>query len=114
MGRAAGAWLEPLAAAAREAMQNAARHAGDAQVFAEAGEDDRGRTVAEVFVRDRGPGFDLHTVPADRLGVRESIVGRMERAGGTARIRSGPGGTEVHLTLAEPEGARARTGQEHP
>ena len=67
-----------------------------------------------MFVRDRGPGFDLHTVPADRLGVRESIVGRMERAGGTARIRSGPGGTEVHLTLAEPEGARARTGQEHP
>ncbi|WP_206481385.1 ATP-binding protein [Micrococcus sp. KRD070] len=114
VGRAAGAWLEPLAAAAREAMQNAARHAGDAQVFAEAGEDDRGRTVAEVFVRDRGPGFDLPTVPADRLGVRESILGRMERAGGTARIRSGPGGTEVHLTLTEPEGARARTGQEHP
>ena len=114
VGRAAGAWLEPLAAAAREAMQNAARHAGDAQVFAEAGEDDRGRTVAEVFVRDRGPGFDLHTVPADRLGVRESILGRMGRAGGTARIRSGPGGTEVHLTLTEPEGARARTGQEHP
>ena len=78
------------------------------------GEDERGRTVAEVFVRDRGPGFDLPTVPADRLGVRESILGRMERAGGTARIRSGPGGTEVHLTLAEPEGARARTGQEHP
>ena len=114
VGRAAGAWLEPLAAAAREAMQNAARHAGDAQVFAEAGEDERGRTVAEVFVRDRGPGFDLPTVPADRLGVRESILGRMERAGGTARIRSGPGGTEVHLTLTEPEGARARTGQEHP
>ena len=114
VGRAAGAWLEPLAAAAREAMQNAARHAGDAQVFAEAGEDDRGRTVAEVFVRDRGPGFDLPTVPADRLGVRESILGRMERAGGAARIRSGPGGTEVHLTLTEPEGARARTGQEHP
>ena len=112
--RSASQLADDAAAAAREAMQNAARHAGDAQVFAEAGEDDRGRTVAEVFVRDRGPGFDLPTVPADRLGVRESILGRMERAGGTARIRSGPGGTEVHLTLTEPEGARARTGQEHP
>jgi hypothetical protein len=38
-------------------------------------------------------------VPADRLGVRESIIGRMRRAGGTASVRPGAGGagTEVHL-----------------
>jgi signal transduction histidine kinase len=51
-------------------------------------------------VRDRGPGFDLARVPLDRQGVRESIIGRMERAGGSAEIRSVPdGGTEVGLTV---------------
>ena len=57
-------------------------------------------TSVDVFVRDRGPGFDPDAVPADRLGVRESIIGRMRRAGGTATLRCGAGGgTEVHLRL---------------
>ena len=55
---------------------------------------------AEVFVRDRGAGFDPDAVPADRRGVRESIVGRMQRHGGSAEVRSQPGGgTEVELSL---------------
>jgi signal transduction histidine kinase len=86
-----------LAAAAREAILNAAKFAGAARidVYAEAS-DER----AEVFVRDRGAGFDVGAVPADRRGVRESIVGRMERHGGQAHVRSAPGeGTEVELTL---------------
>jgi signal transduction histidine kinase len=86
-----------LAAAAREAILNAAKFAGAARidVYAEAS-DER----AEVFVRDRGAGFDVGAVPADRCGVRESIVGRMERHGGQAHVRSAPGeGTEVELTL---------------
>ena len=50
-------------------------------------------------MRDRGPGFDIAAV-TDRRGVRESIVGRMERHGGRARITSSPeGGTEVELVL---------------
>ncbi|MDX2340204.1 PspC domain-containing protein [Micrococcus sp. M4NT] len=102
VGEASGAWLEPLVAAAREAVLNAARHAGDVQVFAEVTDDDGAPRLAEVFVRDRGAGFDLDEVPADRMGVRESILGRMRRAGGSARLRSGPGGTEVHLALPEP------------
>jgi signal transduction histidine kinase len=54
-------------------------------------------------VRDRGPGFDLAAVPTDRQGVRESIIGRMERAGGKAEIRSIPdGGTEVALSIRTP------------
>jgi signal transduction histidine kinase len=58
----------------------------------------------EAFVRDRGPGFDLAEVPEDRLGVRESIIGRMERHGGSARVRSAPGeGTEVRLLLPDRE-----------
>ncbi|MFI5754264.1 PspC domain-containing protein [Streptomyces sp. NPDC051569] len=84
--------------AAREAMVNAAKYGGDGgavQVYAEV-ED---RTVF-VSVRDRGPGFDLDAVPADRMGVRESIIGRMRRNGGTARLRRVPdGGTEVELEM---------------
>ncbi len=88
---------EALVAAAREAMLNAAKFAGGAPVAVYAEADD-GRL--QVFVRDRGPGFDPSAVPADRRGVRESIVGRMERHGGRAAIHASPGGgTEVELVL---------------
>jgi signal transduction histidine kinase len=88
---------EALVAAAREALVNAAKFAGDGPValYAEV-EPER----IEVFVRDRGPGFDPAAVPADRRGVRESIVGRMERHGGRAVVHTAPGGgTEVELVL---------------
>ena len=56
--------------------------------------------AVEVFVRDRGVGFDPADVPEDRIGVRGSIVDRMDRHGGSAEIRSTPGeGTEVRLHL---------------
>ena len=93
-----GGGAEAIVAAAREAMVNAAKFAGEAggvAVYAELGPD-----RAEVFVRDRGPGFDPAQLPADRRGVSESIIGRMERAGGSARIRSGEGGTEVELRVS--------------
>lgn len=83
--------------AAREAMVNAAKYGGDepVQVYAEVEE-----SKVFVSVRDRGPGFDLDAVPQDRMGVRESIIGRMKRNGGEARLRSAPGGgTEVELEM---------------
>lgn len=83
--------------AAREAMYNAARHAGgDVSVYVEHTDG-----ALDVFIRDRGEGFDPDSVPEDRLGVRESILGRMKRAGGSARVRSSADGTgtEVHLYL---------------
>ncbi|MBN9139429.1 MAG: ATP-binding protein [Micrococcales bacterium] len=93
-----------LAAAAREALVNAARHAGgDVTVYAEATPD-----AVEVFVRDRGSGFDPDAVPDGRLGIRESIVGRMTRAGGTGVVVSGADGTEVQLRL--PRGRAAASG----
>jgi signal transduction histidine kinase len=53
-----------------------------------------------VFVRDRGPGFDPAAVPQERRGVRESIVGRMRRNGGSAVMHATRGaGTEVELVL---------------
>ncbi|CAN7260595.1 PspC domain-containing protein [Pseudarthrobacter oxydans] len=84
---------EALIQASREAMLNASRHGGGTvSVYLEAS---GGR--AEVFIKDRGPGFDLQHVPEDRLGVRESIIGRMNRHGGTAAITSSSEGTEVRL-----------------
>jgi signal transduction histidine kinase len=88
---------QALVAATREAMVNAAKFGGDSvvDVFAEAGPE-----RIEVFVRDRGPGFDPAAVAEDRRGVRESIIGRMERHGGRAVINSRPGeGTEVELSM---------------
>lgn len=91
---------DALLQATREAMANAAKHAGGTiSVYVEAGP-----KRIEVFVRDRGPGFDPATVSADRHGVRESIIGRMERNGGHADIKSNAGGTEVHLTMDAEDG----------
>lgn len=88
--------------AAREAMVNAAKYGGGepVSVYAEV----EGSTVW-VFVRDRGPGFDLDAVPEDRMGVRGSIIGRMQRKGGHARVRPAPaGGTEVELEMERASG----------
>ena len=89
--------LRPIVLAAREAAANAAKHAGvpRVDVYAEITP-----TGIDVFVRDRGAGFDVDATPEDRLGVRRSIIDRMERHGGRAEIRSAPGeGTEVRLHL---------------
>ena len=90
--------LLALVAAAREAMVNAARHSGAPTVslYAEVGADG-----VEVFVRDRGCGFAPDGVPADRFGLTQSVVGRMERHGGRAVVRSAVGeGTEVRLEVS--------------
>ncbi len=89
---------DALVAATREAMANAARHSGAAEVsvYAEATE-----STLSAFVRDRGKGFDPDAVPEDRRGLRDSIVGRLERLGGRATVASSPGeGTEVALEVA--------------
>ena len=89
---------EAVVGAAREALVNAAKFAPGEPVrlYAEV-TDER----VQVFVRDRGPGFDPDTVPPDRRGVRESIVGRMERHGGRATVHAGEAtGTEVELVMA--------------
>ncbi|MFD0801708.1 PspC domain-containing protein [Streptomonospora algeriensis] len=83
--------------AAREAMVNASKYAGSDSISV-FGEVDPEEVL--VFVRDRGTGFDLDAVSEDRMGVRGSILGRMERHGGSARIRTAPGeGTEIQLRM---------------
>jgi signal transduction histidine kinase len=89
--------LAGLGAATREALVNAAKHSGaaSADLYTEVTPE-----RVQVFVRDRGVGFDPAAVPADRRGLRDSLTGRLIRLGGTAEIRSAPGeGTEVELVL---------------
>ncbi len=89
--------VQALVRAAREAMVNAAKHSGadKVDVYAEVTDD-----LVEVFVRDRGVGFDVDAVADDRHGVRDSISNRMVRHGGRASVRSQPGdGTEVRLEV---------------
>lgn len=89
--------IAALLAATREACVNAAKHAGvDAvAVYVEVEADE-----VLAFIRDRGRGFDPDEVPADRHGIRDSIVARLARHGGRARVLAAPGaGTEVELSV---------------
>jgi signal transduction histidine kinase len=90
--------LDAMVAASREALVNAAKHAGVTTVSLYAELDHEG---ASVFVRDRGVGFDTKAkIDPTRQGVRGSIIGRLERHHGTATIKSKPGdGTEVALRM---------------
>jgi signal transduction histidine kinase len=81
--------------AVREALTNAARHAGvrRVSVFAEVTDEE-----LLALVRDRGRGFDptVH----NGHGIAGSIVGRLEAHGGSATIRSAPSeGTEVEVRM---------------
>lgn len=95
---------DALLQATREALLNAVRHGRPpVSLYLEVGPDD-----VEAFVRDRGDGFDLDAVPADRFGVRESILGRVRRRGGRASVvgKDG-GGTEVRLQVPRERPATA-------
>ena len=85
-----------LTSALREALANAVRHGKPPiSLYVEVS----GQEV-EAYVRDHGAGFELETINPDRHGVRDSIIGRMQRHGGSATIRAREPGTEVCLRLA--------------
>ena len=89
--------IRALSQASYEALQNAARHSmvEVVSMYVEV----EPETVT-VFVRDEGKGFDPQAVPDDRRGIRDSIIGRMQRHGGSVIVRSEPGaGTEIELQL---------------
>lgn len=69
-----------------------------------------GSTPEEVtiMVVDNGVGFDPEAVPTDRLGIRSSIVQRIESLGGSVRIFSRPGhGTSVLFAIPNRPGPHA-------
>jgi signal transduction histidine kinase len=86
-----------LLGAGREAVVNAAKHAGIQHVAVYLEIDEK---VIRLFVRDRGVGFDPDRVPPDRAGLRDSIKRRIESIGGRVDVRSAPGtGTEVRIEV---------------
>ncbi len=95
-----------LLGATREALVNAAKHAGvpTIDLYAEVEPHQ-----VSVFVRDRGKGFDPDTVSKDRQGVAKSIHARIERRGGRVEIKSAPGnGTEVRIYMPRKDGGDER------
>lgn len=94
--RTSEAAREAILAAMVAALENVRLHAGTDRAEVTIGMTDRALTVLVV---DGGVGFDEHSVPGDRLGLRESIRGRLERVGGVARIWSNPSGTTVMLSV---------------
>lgn len=92
---------EEIVAATRAALDNVRRHVGEdarAWVLLQAFPDH-----VEVSVRDDGPGIaDGRVVEAGaqgRLGISESIRGRIEDLGGKAELITGATGTEWELTV---------------
>lgn len=93
------AQAEALYSAAVQAMMNSVQHGGSGDVR-------RWLTVlgapggaVQIEVGDSGVGFDIDSVPDERLGVRRSIIERTANAGGHAEVRSTKGrGTVVVLS----------------
>lgn len=103
-GRAAA----EVAAAVSAALDNVRRHAGDGARAWILLEDEPDQVV--VSVRDDGAGFAPGRLGdaerEGRLGVSQSIRGRLRDLGGSADVSSAPGqGTEVELRIPRPRGA---------
>lgn len=89
--------LDELIAAVQESVANVVRHAQTDSVELLLASSPSSVTVV---VSDSGVGFQMANVPQDRLGIRQSIIRRIEEAGGSARVFSVPGqGTAVVLEV---------------
>jgi signal transduction histidine kinase len=96
--------VEELVSVVRACLDNVARHVGpDAHAWVLV--EEVGDRVL-VSVRDEGPGIESGRIDQaraeGRLGVAESICGRMRDLGGEARLTTAPGqGTEWELVVAD-------------
>jgi signal transduction histidine kinase len=87
---------DQLVACVGEALRNVEAHAGTNQAEVTV---TGGAGWAVVEITDHGRGFDPAATPPSRRGIRESITGRMQAAGGRAAIDSRPGaGTTVTVS----------------
>ena len=92
---------EEVEATLVEALKNVDKHAGpDAKVWVLLDQEDSSEVI--LWVRDNGVGMDLAAANSagdrGRLGIKDSIVGRMTAIGDSAVLKSTPGeGTEWEL-----------------
>jgi signal transduction histidine kinase len=80
-----------------ECLENVRRHSGVTQAHVTITDD---ATTVRAMVTDAGVGFDLAGIDEDKLGFKESVLGRLREVGGNARLFSSPGsGTTVVLEV---------------
>jgi signal transduction histidine kinase len=91
--------VDAAVGALRACLENVLRHSGvlSAEIAISTSDE-----LITWTVSDAGHGFDLAAVELDRLGLRTSVIRRVESAGGSAKVYSTPGnGTSVLLTLPQ-------------
>lgn len=85
---------EVLFRVAQEALSNIARHSGataaSLEIISETGS-------IELKINDNGRGFDAGS-PSKGVGLR-SMQERVQSAGGRLEVKSGPGGTQLRITI---------------
>ncbi len=90
-----------------ECLENVRRHSGVTQAHVTITDD---VTTVRAMVTDSGVGFDLDGIDEDKLGFKESVVGRLREVGGNARLFSSPGsGTTVVLEVPQVTFVQHRT-----
>lgn len=96
---------QALIQATAEAVRNSSLHTreGGSEVTVSFSRDSsNGSSQVMIIVSDGGPGFDLAQISPQRLGIRVSIIKRMQDACGHATITSTPAaGTRVQLIWQE-------------
>ena len=89
--------LDAFLLALAECLENVRRHAGVTDAHVTITDDD---TMVRAMVTDSGIGFDIKDVDEARLGLKDSVVGRLKEVGGSARLFSAAGaGTTVVLEV---------------
>ena len=89
--------LDAFLLALAECLENVRRHAGVTEAHVTITDDE---TTVRAMVTDAGVGFALDDIDSARLGLKESVVGRLREVGGRARLFSSPGsGTTVVLEV---------------
>lgn len=89
--------LDAFLLALAECLENVRRHAGVTEAHVTITDDENS---VRAMVTDSGIGFDVKDIDSARLGLKDSVVGRLGEVGGTARLFSSPGsGTTVVLEV---------------
>ncbi len=83
--------------ATRACLENVLKHSGETV----AGIDlSYSATEVTVIIADEGSGFDADAIPADRLGLRHSVIERIRAVGGSVKVWSSPGaGTSIVMRV---------------